>query len=527
MNHTLLNHLLRYSILVVLALATGAPARAGGYIISEQDSEISGRAGAGAALTTTPSAIFYNPANLTALKGLQARAGLTVLLPRWRFEPQDPGAKNARTINESSLPPNASISYNLGDLGFGTMAAGVGFYVPYGSSFRWPRNWVGREQIQEISLRVYEIAPTIALQPSKMFSIGAGLRVLPGDVYLRQAVRFGTQMDGQVEAAGTGTAVGASAGISIWGFENLSLALTWRSPVILKMNGQSDADFPAPFDTQAFDRDVRTRIRLPQVFRLGAAYDVIPGVLNFSADLQFQQWSAFQQLKLVFTNPDGSEDRVVSEREAQDSITFSIGGEYVIFEGLAVRAGYAYDERILPEHTVNAAPPDSDRHVMSVGLSYVWDKWLGVHFHHSNIFFTERTTNTAALPGTYSGGHGGGIMAFSTGITLSAAFDIAPLFTPAPEEVPASIDFDARVDPGYGSDFGGGESDGGFEAAPAHEPAPVEPEAAPEVDPAAPAAGDSLGSTPDVPPANAPEGDTPPASNDDSTPVPAPEEAPQ
>src|SRR5690606_10288411 len=108
------------------------------------------------------------------------------LMPRWRFEPQDPDARPARTINEVSTPPNFSLSYNIGDFGFGSFAAGVGLYVPYGSSFHWPRTWVGREEVQEISLRVFEITPAIAYRPSEMFSVGVGLRVLPGDVYLRR-----------------------------------------------------------------------------------------------------------------------------------------------------------------------------------------------------------------------------------------------------------------------------------------------------------------------------------------------------
>lgn len=421
--------------LLGLALAAGlalpGSAQAGGYIISEYDSEIAGRGGAGAALAVSPSAVIYNPANLAKLEGLQLRAGVSFIMPRWRFEPQDPDASSARSINEVSYPPNMSLSYNFGNFGFGDLAAGVGIYVPYGSSFSWPDNWVGREEVQEISLRVFEITPAIAYRPSEMFSVGVGLRVLPGDVYLRRAVRFGSAQEGTVELSGTGTEVGVSAGVTIDGFENLSFALTWRSNVIFHARGQSNFDFPPPFDTEAVDRPVRTRLKLPQVFRIGAFYDAIPGTLNFSADLQFQQWSEFTQLRIVFENPDGTEEAIVSRRDAKDSITFSIGGEYIIFEGLAVRAGYAYDERTLPEETVNPAPPDSDRHVLSLGASYEWDGWLGAHVNFASVWFTPRETNLAPLRGTYTGGHGADVTAFIAGITLSAKFDLAPLGTAA------------------------------------------------------------------------------------------------
>lgn len=420
------------AIVISAALMLPVTASAGGYIVGEIDSQISGRGGAATALQGTASAVFFNPANLTSIEGFQARIGISAIFPRWRFEATTPGQKNAKTINNGSTPPNFSAAYKLGNLGFGDLAAGVGVYVPYGASFKWPANWAGRQDLQEIGLQIWEISPVLALRPSEMFSIGVGLRVLPGKVYLRQAIPLGagTGYDGSVELSGAGTAVSWSAGVSIWGFENLSLGLSWRAPAILKVSGQSDVDLPPPYDTLARDRDVRARINLPQVLRLGAVYDIIPDVLNVSADIELQQWSVFKQLKFVLTDPtDGSEEKVVQTRNAQDSITFHLGGEYEIFDGLAVRAGYVYDEKILPEETVNPAPPDSDRHVITAGVSYVLDDWLGFHMHYAHVFFVRRTSTTAPFPGTWEGGHGAATMAFVAGLSISASFDLAPVFT--------------------------------------------------------------------------------------------------
>ena len=493
--------------LTLTAVVAAAPltARAGGYIISEMDSRAAGRGNAAAALEG-PSAVFFNPANIVNLKGVHATAGISLLLPRFRFDHPDPGQENARTVAEPSLPPNLSVTYHLGDMGFGDLAAGLGVYVPYGASLRWPRTWAGREQVQEISLRAVEISPVIALRPSPMFAVGVGLRVLPSEVYLRRAVRFGSELEGDVEMAGTGTDFAASAGITIWGFENLSLALTWRSEAILRFRGQSDFEFPPPFDTEARDRPVRARLPLPQVFRLGANYDIIPDELSVSADIEFQQWSAFRKLRIAFENGDGTDEIVAEDRNAQDSITFHIGGEYKIMDGLYVRAGYVYDEKTLPEETVNPAPPDSDRHVVSVGASYVWDGWLGFHAHYGQAFFTPRVSASSPFPGRWEGGWGGATVAFIAGIGVSASFDLAPVFAeplfgePAEEGLVPMVEPVEEAAPADAAEPPAGEirvpveaPEGGEavpgEAVPAEDmPAePLEPGTEPAAEPAAPA----------------------------------------
>lgn len=412
------------------ALLLPRAASAGGYIISEMDSAMAGRGGAAAAVQDSPSAVFFNPANITALDGLQARVGMSLIFPAFKYQPQDSRGSEAGTVTTPVYPPSVSLTYKLGNLGFGDLAAGFGFYVPYGSTMGWPGDWDGRAEIQDISLRVFEISPVIALKPNETFSIGVGLRILPGEVYMKRAVGFGSMAEGDVAMAGSATEVGFSAGVSIWGFENLTLALTWRSPVIMRFTGTGDFDFPAPFDTEARDSNMRVRLKLPQVFRLGAAYEIIQDTLNVSADLQFQQWSAYRILKINFEDDDGNDWKTeIAERNSEDSITFSAGVEWVIFEGLAVRAGYAFDERTLPEESVNPAPPDSDRHVLALGASYTWDKWLSFHAHFSNAFFVTRESNTASFPGTWSGGHPADTMAYIFGLSVGVNFDVSPLFT--------------------------------------------------------------------------------------------------
>ena len=127
---------------------------------------------------------------------------------------------------------------------------------------------------------------------------------------------------------------------------------------------------------------------------------------------------------------DGEETVATSLRDARNTVVVHVGGELQVNDDLAVRLGYAYDPHILPENTVNPAPPDSDRHLVALGASYFLGDY-GVHAHFSNAFFVRRETATNDLPGEWSGGWAGGTMAYIAGLTVSVklwtAFGRTPL----------------------------------------------------------------------------------------------------
>ena len=446
-----MNASLRSAVAAVVAGAALSPAAAlaGGFGITEFSSKESGRGAAAAALADDPSAIFYNPANISLLPGLQLSLGAAGLVPRWRYTPVDsngrPVAGAASVYSKASFvpPPHVSLTYNLGDSQLGSLALGIGFYVPYGSSFSWPDGWAGNTQVDQIGLTVYELSPVIAWRPHRMFAVGAGFRWLPANVYLKQAVRFGTEQQGTVELAGSGNGYGASVGISFFPIDGLSFAATWRSPVSLHMSGQGHFSFPPPFDADAHDRDVRTTVPLAEVFRFGVAWDVLPKRLNFSADLEYQRWDTFRSLDISFVNADGTLQTSSSPRNSQNSFVVHVGGELWLSSHFAIRAGYIWDQHTLPEETVNPAPPDSDKHVVSVGASAEFG-WFGVDVHFSDVFFAQRTSTTAAFPGQWSGAYPGGTMAYIFGLSLTAKLDFGspsgakPAAAPAPEIAPAA-----------------------------------------------------------------------------------------
>src|SRR5271157_5723574 len=107
------------------------------YALSDISAKTSGRGYAAAAATDSPSVIFYNPANIVAMDGLQLELGGSLLMPRYEYQPVNlPGTGSEAKTNVIGDPvPQLSATYNLGHTPYGDFAVGLGAYVTYGSQF--------------------------------------------------------------------------------------------------------------------------------------------------------------------------------------------------------------------------------------------------------------------------------------------------------------------------------------------------------------------------------------------------------
>ena len=102
-------------------------ARASGYHVDEQDSRATGRAGAVVARTENSSAVYYNPAGLAELHGVQFQAGASLVRPTAEFTNQAGGAVTEANTNSFVLP-HVFGSWRASPM----VALGLGVYSPYG-----------------------------------------------------------------------------------------------------------------------------------------------------------------------------------------------------------------------------------------------------------------------------------------------------------------------------------------------------------------------------------------------------------
>src|SRR5690606_6444722 len=139
-----------------------AAAWASGYHVDEQDARATGRAGAVAASAGNASAIYYNPAGIGNLEGLNVTAGGALVLPSAEFTSAADGATTEADTSAIVLP-QLFASWRATEL----LAIGIGAYAPYGLALAWPESSPGRSIVREVDLQTFYISPTVALNLSR------------------------------------------------------------------------------------------------------------------------------------------------------------------------------------------------------------------------------------------------------------------------------------------------------------------------------------------------------------------------
>ena len=111
--------------------------------IQGQGTAASGMGNAFSAQADDPSALHYNPAGMTQLRGVEFMTG--ALLSGGTTTFTSPTGVTATGDRDGSLawppPTHLYLTANLKDLGiraFGDLTAGIGVTVPFGSVTRWP-----------------------------------------------------------------------------------------------------------------------------------------------------------------------------------------------------------------------------------------------------------------------------------------------------------------------------------------------------------------------------------------------------
>jgi long-chain fatty acid transport protein len=153
--------------------------RAAGFRILEQSASATGQSGAFTAQADDPSAIFYNPAGMTQLRGVQTSLGTNLVGGHTSFS--NPSGVTARGDFGASIafppPSNLYVTANLKDLGvtsLGDLTAGLAVLSPFGILYRYSNDGPFSTAVTRQTLPLIDIKPTLAYKLNDQFSIGLG-----------------------------------------------------------------------------------------------------------------------------------------------------------------------------------------------------------------------------------------------------------------------------------------------------------------------------------------------------------------
>ncbi|OYV88473.1 MAG: hypothetical protein B7Z63_00390 [Ignavibacteriae bacterium 37-53-5] len=377
---------------------------ASGYQLNEHGAKAVSMGGAFVARADDPSAIFFNPAGLSFVKGFNVMVGGTLILPSTTFTGPYPNNTETKMNSLSFFPPNAYITYNF-DNG---LAAGVGVYTPEGLGTSWPLDWVGRFIITKINLQSFNINPTISYAYKDIISVGVGFDYALGSVVLERYnwTPFSDSLGPItpfIHMQGNANGTGFNFGLLLKPIENVSVGFSYRSKITFKATSGtatfSNASTLAPLLPGGA---VSTSLPFPETWYAGIAYK--GDKYSVEADYQYVGWSAYNQLNIDFATHTALQQNSTIVGNYSNSYIVRVGGDYMIDDMWTARAGVFYDKNPVPDAYDVPILPDADRLGINVGVGVNVSKNISIDASYMFLPFKQRTITTSAygFNGTYN-----------------------------------------------------------------------------------------------------------------------------
>lgn len=399
-----------------------------------------------------PTTIYYNPAGLALGTGWRLYLEGDIAWRTVDYRRSESAISNIDSAEGEAGTPSGAVGANAGkatvsniaaapflgvatDFGVPNLGVGAAFYVPFGGQATWDKNddFEGDTQYPgavdgpnrwfDIHGQLRSLYVTLAAAyrlPGPRLSFGAGINFTESNIWTVRA-RTPEGTDDLVGANGrisegrslvdtSGFALAASAGVNWEPAPGLWIGASYQSQPGFGNSTQSGT-LTNKFGTGSTDvTDIRIEQEMPDVYRLGARYQPMPGLeLRLAGD--FQRWSAFEHQCLLDkdANPsakcqireDGSAfgpdagDIILSiPREWQDTFGVSAGGSYWVIPALELESGLYFDSSSVPDKTMEASLPDQNKLFVRAGVRWAaMPDQLLITLALNNAFYFKRTVD--------------------------------------------------------------------------------------------------------------------------------------
>jgi len=378
-----------------IGIVTSSPrtVHAEAFRIPTQGAAATGQAGAFMAQADDPSAIHYNPAGMTQLRGIQLYAGTNLFGGSISYNGPGGLASRGDLGGTIAIPPpsNLYLTAKLRDLGLtalGETTVGLGVTSPFGLNVRYANDAPFSTAVTMAQLPLIDIKPSVAFKVTDNVSIGIGADIYTFASFLGQGqfeqkfnnpgvpgIPVGTPM----EVNGNDTAAGFSGSILYTPVRNeegkplVNIGLVYRSQATLHLNGEFRANGGLVANSTA------TAV-LPQILSGGIAVWPVRDATRewkLEFDVDYAGWKSFRNLDVHLSN--GA--TLPFPENWRNSFLVMLGTEHRWLQipvlpnwQVAVRGGYARSQSPIPDSTFSPAVPESDYNLVAVGLGMLCKK---------------------------------------------------------------------------------------------------------------------------------------------------------
>ena len=415
---------MRLAPLVALAaLTTAAPAVADAWGNTQHGGRATGQAGAFVARASDPSAVYYNPAGVGRLDGLQVLGAIDFKNPTDEYESVTDGQHRAN--HTIQFPPALYLTYHQPGAE-SRWAFGLGIDTPMWYSVDWDTAlFPGRFLTRETKVRLWEVHPVLAYEIDDRWSVGGGLRYVFGELDLGQnfagqlpevpGVRPAVPFEVEFTAEGDVDAVSFDLGIqyatNLWGW-----GASYRHSAELEDSTSygvrvRDITVPALAETVARNLgglQVDQTFELPWELRSGVWVAPYPE-LRLELDVAWAAWGS-TETRILDPSRQGpvlGEVLQTRVRDWDDTLGIRLGVEGDVADHWTVYGGVALEESPVPSDNVEPGFPRGDAMVYGVGASYnlTWISFdVGYsYWDHDSRTVTGQELQAPTVSATYSG----------------------------------------------------------------------------------------------------------------------------
>lgn len=389
------------NIITVFAVAASINVVAQGYQVNLQGQVQQGMGGAGTGYVQDAATLFFNPGGAAFLKGNSLNAGVSPTISKGIYLDKRTNEK-FETNSPVSFPFAVYGAFEVKDSS--RLKLGLAVYTPFGSTVEWEKGWTGRFALTYLQLRAVFLQPTFSYKINDKIGVGVGLIYASGQMHMEKDLSILTSSGdfSRVELKGNGQGYGFNLGIYYQPIEKLSVGLSYRSQVNMKVD-DGDVIFKVPtslltsFPTGKFSAE----LPLPQVATIGFGFTP-DEKLALALDVNYAGWKAYDTLAFHYKNNTSSLPDTKSARNYKNTFAIRAGAQYKVNDKLSARFGLAYAMSPVQSGYVTPETPDADRVNVTLGLGYRATKSLGVN---ASILFTSfkrsDTNKETQLSGTY------------------------------------------------------------------------------------------------------------------------------
>ena len=331
---------------LAIYLLSAAQAWAGGFLLYEIGTPDTGLAAAGwAARAQDPATVATNPAGMTRLDGDQVMAGAQAVYVDMSFtqNANTSGVTGPDGQNPLPLIPGASAFYvhSLAP----DWKLGLGMYGNFGSALDNSDDWVGRFNIQDLTMMGLTLTPALAYKVNDQLSLGVGLNAMYTVFQVEKAVaNLDIGSDGQLDIDAHDWGYGANLGVLYELQPGTRLGLDYTSAIDLNFTDAPKFTNLGPALSALPAVQLDLSMTVPQTV-MASIYHELDGNWALLGNVGWQDWSEFGMVGVEVNSSIGT----TANRNYNDTWHAALGAQYRYSDDWLLSFGSSYDSSMVDD----------------------------------------------------------------------------------------------------------------------------------------------------------------------------------